>query len=380
MGMRYVEDPKVNERVVRVIEELKEEIVSRFHPKSIILTGSFGRGEATVIEENGKLKFLSDCEVILIPYKWIFSRKRLDELERSFYERTGLKVELWGFNATFYLCVPFMNRRMKPTIANYDLKYGSRVIYGRDYLKNIPDFKPGDIPLWEGIKLMLNRMAEAMEYFSSGSFSEEMIFWTDKVALACQDALLLSLGIYHSSFKMRNKLFIESFSAFRGVVSERFLDLTIEATERKLKGEMRDVDPAEHWLTVSESADRVFRYLLQKYRGITFEDYVDFHLKYLGDVASPLASIRNLCTYLRLSMLHGLSNPLPLRSLRSGACFPHPIYSIIPVAYFELCGKDTVAETSLMQCSKVLSSFGIDYELKSKRCIKEIVRVWKCIR
>jgi hypothetical protein len=74
--MKYVEDPKLNEKVAKVIEELKEEIISHLHPESIIITGSFGRGEATVVEEDGKLNFLSDCEVILIPYKWIFSRKK----------------------------------------------------------------------------------------------------------------------------------------------------------------------------------------------------------------------------------------------------------------------------------------------------------------
>jgi len=43
------------------------------------------------------------------------------------------------------LLFPFLNKRIKPTIASYELKYGSKVIYGKDYLKKIPDFKPEDI-------------------------------------------------------------------------------------------------------------------------------------------------------------------------------------------------------------------------------------------
>jgi len=139
MEGNFVEDPKLNEKISRVIEELRDEIISRFRPKSIIITGSFGKGEARVVEENGKLKFLSDCEVILIPYKWVFSRKKLEEFEHEFYKRTGLKVEIWGFTPTIYLCIPFMNKRMKPLIANYDLKYGSKVIYGKNYLEKIPE-------------------------------------------------------------------------------------------------------------------------------------------------------------------------------------------------------------------------------------------------
>jgi hypothetical protein len=148
MEMRYVASPELNEKVAEIIGELKEEVITRFRPKSIIITGSFGRGEAKVVEEGGKLKFLSDCEVILIPYKWIFSRRKLDEFEREFYERTGLKVEIWGFAPTIYLCIPFLSKRMKPLIANYDLKYGSKVVYGKNYLEKIPGFKPEDIPIW----------------------------------------------------------------------------------------------------------------------------------------------------------------------------------------------------------------------------------------
>ena len=108
--MKYVENPKINEKVAKIIGELKDELVSQFHPKSIIISGSFGKGEATVIEENGKLKFLSDCEVILIPYKWIFNRGKLEKFEQNFYKRTGLKVEIWGFTLTLYLFLPFLSK------------------------------------------------------------------------------------------------------------------------------------------------------------------------------------------------------------------------------------------------------------------------------
>ena len=140
--------------------------------------------------------------------------EKLDEFELDFYKRTGLKVEIWGFTPTIYLCIPFLNKKMKPTIANYDLKYGSKVIYGKNYLEKIPSFKPEDIPIWEGIRLLLNRMAEALEHFSIDNPSDETVFWCDKIILACQDALLLTIGRYTPSYRERNKIFTESAKHF----------------------------------------------------------------------------------------------------------------------------------------------------------------------
>ena len=62
---------------------------------------------------------------------------------------------------------------MKPTIATYDLRVGSQVVYGNDYLKKLPQVNPQTIPLREGVILLLNRMAEGLHYFTSEKSHEE---------------------------------------------------------------------------------------------------------------------------------------------------------------------------------------------------------------
>jgi len=346
MEIRYVEDPKINERVTEIIEELKEEIVSRYHPKSIIVSGSFGRGEATVIEEDGKLRFLSDCEVILIPYKWIFNRRKISQFEQEFYEKHGLKIEIWGFTPTLYLSIPFLNKRIKPTISNYDLKYGSKVIYGKNYLDKIPDFKPEDIPLCEGIRLLFNRMAEALEHFSLGDPSKEMIFWTDKIVLACQDALLLSLGEYHYSHRKKNEMFQNLFpNYFVELEGElpNFLRLTTEATERKLNGVMNVEDPIKYWFDIAKMCDKIFRYIIKIDMGIEFEDYLEFQEKYLryqtirkcsqGFFSQPICE--NFKSFMKMFIIFRI---VPPRALMRKIRIPwkHIVYSAIPLLYFSL--------------------------------------------
>ena len=362
--MKFVEDPKVNIEVIKIVERLKEGIASNFHPKSIILSGSFGRGEATVIEENGKLKFLSDCEITIIPYKYIFGRSKIDEFESNFYVRTSLKVGIWGATLSFYLLIPFMNKKLKPTMENYDLKYGSKVIYGKDYLGRIPNFKPEDIPLWEGIRLLFNRMAESLEHFSFEKPTEEMVFWTDKIVLACQDALLLSLGKYHYSYRKRNEtfqnLFPKHFSELENELPN-FLDLTIEATERKLNGIMNIDDPVEYWFDTAKICDKVFRYVIKFDMGIEFNDYLEFQEKYLRNIKIRTDSCgffthpmyQNLRSVMKMLVL-GHRFPTIKQIWKVSIPWTHVVYSMIPIFYFCMSKDGEVDELSLTKTRESL--------------------------
>ena len=380
--MKFVENNRINNEVVKIVEELKKGIISNFYPKSIILSGSFGRGEATAFEENGKLKFLSDCEITIMPYRYIFSRSKIDEFESKFYERTGLKVGIWGATHSFYLITPFLNKKMKPTMENYDLKYGSQVIYGKDYFWRIPNFKPEDIPLWEGIRLLFNRMAESLEYFSLANPKDEMVFWTDKIVLACQDALLITLGKYQHSYRKRNELFQNLFSNYFSELenkTSKFLDLTIEVTERKLCG-MRNVnDPIEYWFDTAKICDEVFRYVIKKDMGIRFKDYLEFQEKYLRNMKIRTNSCRffthpiyqNLRSAVKM-LVQGHSFPSITRIWKVGIPWTHVVYSTIPAVYFGVSKDGKVNEPSLTKARESLSRMR-----KSSRVNSKPSQVWE---
>jgi hypothetical protein len=389
MEVKFVEDPKLNEKVVEVIEELKREIVRRFRPKSIIITGSFGKGEARVVEYGGKLKFLSDCEVILIPYKWIFDRRRLDEFERDFYERTGLKVEIWGFTPTLYLCVPFLNKRMKPLISNYELKHGSKVIYGEDYLKKIPSFRPEDIPVWEGVRLLLNRMAEALEHFSVNG-SREMAFWCDKIVLACQDALLLTIGKFAPSYRERNEVFVKSLEYFDLPCAQELVELATEATKHRLGRDETPHDVLKYWFQVSEACDEVLRYVVRKGYGMEFDDYLDFQEKYMKSglkdyTTLPFnnALLQNLFRFLKAKIATKQKLPTLKMLLRARTKWDHLLYSHIPLVYFGVREDYEVDARYIERVAKFLKNLGCevkvnDYTFKEWLSLKNtFVTCWR---
>lgn len=372
----FIQDIKLNKYISGIVNNLRDELIFNFHPKSIILTGSFGRGEATVTKSGSNIKFLSDCEVIIIPNRHIFDQEIIRTFCSNFYHKTNLEIALSGVLVSIYLSSPFLSGCLKPTIGNYDLKYGSKVIYGINYLDRIPCFEPGDIPAWEGIRLMINRMAEALDHFSIDNPGEDMFFWTNKIILACQDALLISSNNYHPSYRTRNQLFKQIYvSNFNNLYDKipNFLPLTIKATNYKLSHCSRYHDDLiKFWFEVSEIANIIFRYMIEIEMGIKFDSYIEFQQKYLNHHLlkssyyrglSPNPIYQNIMSMIRLYTLNKIKPPC---SLFNKILIPwnHIIYSSIPILYFNLTKQGTVEENSLNKLNDVLYSFSFTSEAK----------------
>lgn len=389
-------DPEIERKVNKIVETIKDEIIRSVHPKSIILKGSFGRGEASVVEDDGKLKFLSDCEVIVIPKKRI-KRGELSRLSRELTQRTGLKVEITDIELELNFCIALhLWNRILPTIDNYELKHGSKVIYGENFLERLPNFKADKISIWEGIRLMLNRMIESLQYFSLEYLDEypskeeehNLFFWTNKIILACQDALLILAKKYHYSYKVRNETFQEIFPKHFKALDRQipnFLPLTVKATEYKLNPkEIYSKGVVEFWFDVAEITDRIFRYIIEKDMGITFNSYIEFQEKYLNHPyirkkyyrgLSPNTIYQNLRSAVKILVL---GHKVPSIKLIRKNMIPwtHIVYSMIPIAYFGLSKNDRINEAYFERVREIISWFKGLKEPKrnsSDECIKEQV-------
>jgi len=280
-----------NPRVQKVMDSIIQEIVSHFHPKSIIVSGGFGRDESSFIEDEEGLKFLSDCEITLVFHRRI-SQNDINGLALELSQKTGLKIGLSdSIRLRLYsrIHVPSMMawKIWRPSIAYYDLKHGAKVVFGENILERIPNIEPQDIPLWEGIRLMFNRMAEALTFLPLNEQErDESIYWINKVIFACQDALLLSAKQYHYSYKARNLMFQELFPNSFSELNERlpnFLPLASRATDYKLRPakDAYPEDVMQLWFDAVEICNEVFRYVIMRDIDITFDNYLEFQERYL---------------------------------------------------------------------------------------------------
>ena len=173
---------------------------------SIILTGSFGRGEPTyVVEPAGGLQLKSDVEIALIFPK--FSQKNavttlIQTVSSEFEENLNLmsineKRVRKAYNFNFSLRVP----RYK-TIFTYDLFNGSKTIWGRDFIGE-KKIALSNIDPYEAKRLVANRIGELV-YLQDIAESDKRAYlrmqWKGKLVMSIVSAWLILEGEYVSSY------------------------------------------------------------------------------------------------------------------------------------------------------------------------------------
>lgn len=148
-------DPRVHavlrDHMARITEAARAEVPET---TAVVLTGSFGRDEGGVVRDrDGRIRPLNDYDVlVLAPRAQPAQGDRLHTLGRALADEFGIDFvhfSLW----------PDMAPAQHITIGNFDLRYGSRVLWGPpDVLAALPRFAAADIPLFEGLLLLYNRL------------------------------------------------------------------------------------------------------------------------------------------------------------------------------------------------------------------------------
>ncbi len=206
----------INKKVIKDLDIIVKTIL-QYREKlglvSIILGGGFGRGEGSVIvEKNGEIKPLNDYDIFLIVdnnivkyyINYMFVNKILIKELISKIDIPHIDILLVRYSEI---------RNLPPRILYYELKYGSRVIYGKDVLKEMPEYKPTDIPPWEGLVLLFNRIASLIYGCPLASNDAKFIIeQCVKGILGSCEALLVLCKEYHHSYEIRNKIFKKVYS------------------------------------------------------------------------------------------------------------------------------------------------------------------------
>ena len=332
-------DSSVDSYVASIIQVITNRIVSELHPTSVVLSGSFGRGEGTVLVKDGKIHVISDFEVGCVDRNW-FKRWKLRKLELILSEQ--LEVDL---TLNFYMPRRFtkglttnLGRQSATlTIDQYELMAASRFIYGPDLRAKSLFISPEQIPLWEGIRLMLNRMVEtiaALLRWDDDEYEVGIQKALYKLLIACGDSLLLLHKRYNYSYKER----MTKIQEMLGLPTLSNVGISLaehkrisESYNHKLTGNLPDIMESLHVINSSvETVDKVFRLLISEEMGFCFSNYEGFKQSYLrspklihyckGFSCNPLlqngiAVVRDksilhrfnsLRSFWRFSVLHGI--------------------------------------------------------------------------
>jgi hypothetical protein len=283
--MKYTHSSEADEIVERELKTIKKIILKKIPGIiSIILFGSFGRGEGSYIRENGKIELIGDYDM------YIITKKRVNEdfLEKI-SEECAKSINAGNFEIVKNINQPYERKRffhvdirnvvynklrkLLPMQRTIDLK-NSRVIYGENLLNKIPDV---ELSLSEALRPLFNRANYLLA--SSGREKEVKAIASIKAIIDSCSCLLMAEKKYDSRCKNRNQIFQQlDFPA-------RFKKLVDKATKLKLEGHSNK-NPDKLWEESKEFLGYSLKYILKKQSRKNLEtwkeigDYIAFKLPY----------------------------------------------------------------------------------------------------
>jgi hypothetical protein len=340
-----LDNEKIDSEVQRILNATVREICKAVDVVAIILTGSFGRGEGTFISQNNSFALSSDFEICVVA-PGIKNRETCKKLTEKLSKQLCADISVaWvaperiaknkNGNATF--------GRSHPSILTYELKSGSKILYGQDVLsQNLTD--PTKIPLWEGLRLMFNRMAESLVEQTSFDAQRYAEKWINKTLLACGDFLLLDKKLYHYSYQERGRRLSTQvdFADYPFLDAAQQSDL-INAYDVKLRGAY-DAYGNDDVTRFYKTIDVVFRYAIRNITNVSFSSYTEFPERYI----SAKAILRKMYKYKFYFLVHPVYENLIYTTklvqwgrtpsmkviTRMGVAWHHLAYSLIPPLYF----------------------------------------------
>jgi hypothetical protein len=234
MGIYTIlDDEKVDDLIERDLALIIKGILSAATVRSIILGGGFGRGEGSVLINQGKVLAVNDYDLFVV----ISDGDQTDfrSIGRRIADELGIR--LLDLIPIKYSALP----NLPSTQFYYDLKYGGRLLWGESVIDLMPQYKEGNVEYESGKLLLLNRLICAIEAYSEnfeshGMTTDQRFFLvnqTGKVISSCVEALLIKKGKYNHSYQKRREIFEAEFPE-----KEELQKLNERATEFKLRPSM----------------------------------------------------------------------------------------------------------------------------------------------
>lgn len=196
----------VNDVIRKHLKFIVQEILRNIDDVvAILLNGGFGKGEGSVKRVNNHVIPLNDYDIVVITRRPHKSSSFHSDILDNFAESLGIHLDIDLF---WMPLLRFVSKRL----FWYDVKFGSKVIYGDEKaIRFIPINYGDNPPPDEGLRLLFHRMAGLIEFFDplyiedgcNQRQSELIIYNSIKAILACCESLLILAHRWHTSCRER---------------------------------------------------------------------------------------------------------------------------------------------------------------------------------
>ncbi len=179
-------------------------------PAAVVVGGSVGREEHTILLRDGYARVLGDAEFFLICSTMQGARQLRGDLDSLAAEiEAQLADQAIDCRITCSAMSADILRKMSPHILALELRQTGKVLWGDPKaLELIPAFALTSIPKWDAWRSVSNRMIEQLDYVDalwSGDRPRlvELVYWTLKIQLELATLVLLFCGVYRPTYRER---------------------------------------------------------------------------------------------------------------------------------------------------------------------------------
>ncbi len=281
-------DPLVEAALAGQMQAVVDDIIRVYGSDcTIILAGSFGRGEGSVRMDPGKVPVpLNDFDLYVITDKKV-DLKTHHEMEarilRDLNQLTGSDLVGDKFVVGVEAVDRRSLRRLLPDISAYEMKAASQVLYGSDVRALIP-VTSREIALASGAITLYHRTIALLEnvepeYLESKQYPKEKRLETVRETCKTYTEICTSLSLlgrfYRPSYRARAQEFQKYYSQFPELV-KLIPDLPKKVAERTAMKISSDFSPIikeapSRWLEARKDLDVCHRYFLSKMLGTEFQ-------------------------------------------------------------------------------------------------------------
>jgi len=172
--------------IPEIVETVKRVILRKMTPISILLIGSFGRGEESVYTEGDRKKLLRDMDILVVVKRRVSADKMLS-INKEANAAIGLSYDpdsyLYKHFVVTILQMPLEELVFWNDIKAYDIKHACRLVWGKDIRESMAIDDPLDLSPFSAVRVLLNKYVglsslSPLSYFH-GSWDPE----SERVAL-----------------------------------------------------------------------------------------------------------------------------------------------------------------------------------------------------
>ncbi len=199
-----------------ILSKVTTEILAlKIRPKAIVLGGSVGRGEGTIID--GKL--MSDIEIIVFTNLKPIVDQKLEDIAKKYCRDLDLEI------------VASLPRLAKSnSFLSYELQTGVLLFGDLSFLQR-KDLTSKGIPKWEGFRELFNRLILLRDVEKSDDELKKY-YAIMKTYLACAHAFLVFQGKYKPSYRER----MNEFMKLSDKIDKALFDKIVFSFHLKLNG------------------------------------------------------------------------------------------------------------------------------------------------